>query len=392
MTKIISILLVAALNCSLCCGQVKGTGKDVVVDGTSNESFRKSLASIKASLSEADRKVLDDALEFIREHDIKEYDTVKALRRQFEAVTKGENVVIDSLTELRSRFHGKTAAEIVDTAEYVLRNERWAAVQRFEKAMDETIADLTNAKRIKAWEKQLLGSIRVLQPTLSRKEGEKHNAIEFYLENQSEIAISRVTVKASYVDLKLGKQLAVKVLVGCSPGGISQNIEPHKRASILQKIQSFEISETKPNIWNVALHPDAVLIIEVLEIQDENWDTIAGSTFSEEERQEDLEVAKMQKYMPKLIDYRKRGKSFEENLALIQRPLFEVLTSKHLFKDALRGDSKGLHEKFDSMIQPENLSDFEALINNAQPLWKVRKMYQQFEWKRRASEQTSPAR
>ena len=83
------------------------------------------------------------------------------------------------------------------------------------------------------------------------------------------------------------------------------------------------------------------------------------------------------------------GKSFGENLALIKSPLFEVLTSERLFKEALRGNSKGLHGKFDSMIQPENLPDFQVLINNAQFNWNARKRTQQFEWKRCALEQTA---
>jgi hypothetical protein len=396
MTKIIPILLITVFSYSLCCGQVKGTGNDIVVNGTSNESFRKSLIAIKASLSEADRKVLDDALEIIGDYQVGEHDAAIAIQRQFEAVTKGENVAFDPLSELRSRFHGKTAAEIITMAEYVFDNESRAAVERFDKTMDETIDDLKNAKRIKPLEKHLLNSVHVLHPALNRKDGQKINEIEFGLENTSEFTIASVAVKASYVDLKRGELLAVKVLAGCSPDGELQEIEPHKTARIHGSIISpsvispSELSEVTTNIWNVALNPDAVLLIEVMEIQDEHFDTIAGGTFSEEERQEGLEIAKMQKYMSFLIDYRKRAKSLKDDLGQVSRPWFLVLTSKDLFKEALEGDSKRLHEKFDPMIQPENLRDFETMINNAQIHWKSLKMFQQIKWKRQAVEQTAP--
>jgi hypothetical protein len=397
MTKIISIIFIAVFNYSLCCGQVKGTGKDIVVDGTSNESFRKSLIAIKASLPEADRKVLDDALEIIGDYQVGEHDAVIAIKRQFEAVTKGENAAFDPLSELRSQFHGKTAAEIIAMAEYVFDHESRAAVERFDKTMDETIDDLETTKKIKPWEKLLLNSVHVLHPALIRKEGQKYNEIEFDLENASEFTISSITVNARYVDLKRREQLAVRVLTGCEPEGYEKEIGSLQTAHITypnvgNTIVLFERSEATTNIWNVALNPDAVLLIDVMEIKDEHFDAIAGSDFSEEERQESLEIAKMQKYMPHLISYSKRIKPSQKNLQLVLRPWFEVLTSKDLFKEALEGDSKRLHEKFDPMIQPENLPDFERLINNSQSYWKSRKMFPQIEWERQALDQAKPSR
>ena len=341
--------------------------------------------------------MLDDALEIIGDYQVGEHDATIAIQRQFEAATKGENVAFDPLSELRSRFHGKTAAEIIAMAEYVFDHESRAAVERFDKTMDETIDDLETTKKIKPWEKLLLNSIHVLHPALIRKEGRKYNEIEFDLENASEFTISSITVNASYVDLKQGEQLAVRMLTGCAPEGDEKEIGPHQTAHIIypnvgNTILPFEYSEVPTNIWNVTLNSNAVLFIKIMELQDEHFDTIAGSTFSEEERQEELEIAKMQKYMLYLISYSKRIKPSQKNLLLVMRPWFEVLTSKDLFKEALEGDSKRLHEKFDPMIQPENLHDFETLINHAQTSWKGRKMSQQIEWKLRGLGQTTQSR
>jgi hypothetical protein len=216
------------------------------VDGTSEESLKKSLEKVRAGLPENDREKLDQAIQDIAFEDLG-LDDLLVAGKTGDALGLAEKI--------RQTLDGKTGAEILAQAQEIRaereRKEREQALQEIQELRSKASAAEQAAKELKAF--QILRSRFYKRP---QRYGRPEPIIELTVVNGTKFAISRAYFRGTIAS----SGRAVPWLRDEFNYSISGGLEPGERAT-------WKLAPNTFSDWGrVDAPPDAVFTVEVIKL------------------------------------------------------------------------------------------------------------------------------
>jgi len=272
-----AILLASTLALAACSG-----GLDQKLDGSSDAAYRKSLGKVRNSLSDEDRKQLDESLRVLAVSDV----SIGFEGGILGAVDKLRSTPLAEISEpLMAQVNGRTGREVVAAARVRMKDaaERQLASSKIE------IDKLTRARKEKEAARDFLAKVEITEPRIAivGTDAQRMGILDFKVSNGSEEVLSslflRATVKGADDKVLMTDEFTYKASPPIAAG----------------QVRDVRLPSSSPNKWNSPeLAKQAQL---VLQLQVENAATLAGSKLAASFTQKDADrLALLEKQKPVL--------------------------------------------------------------------------------------------
>ncbi|WP_171094287.1 DUF6694 family lipoprotein [Usitatibacter rugosus] len=272
-----AILLASTLALAACSG-----GLDQKLDGSSEAAYRTSLNKVRNSVSEEDRKQLDESLRILAVSDV----SIGFEGGILTAVDKLRSTPLTELAEpLMPQVNGRTGRDIVAAAKLRMKEqaERQLATSKIE------IEKLTRARKEKESARDFLAKVEILEPRIAivGTDAQRMGILDFKVSNGSEEVLSslflRATVKGADDKVLMTDEFTYKASPPIAAG----------------QVRDVRLPSSSPNKWNSSeLAKQAQL---ALQLQVENAATLAGSKLAASFTQKDADrLALLEKQKPVL--------------------------------------------------------------------------------------------
>lgn len=272
-----AILLAACLALAAC-----SSGLDQKLDGSSDARYRTSLGKVRNSLSDEDRKQLDESLRILAVSDV----SIGFEGGILGAVDKLRATPLAELGEpLMAQVNGRTGREIVAAAKVRMRDqaERQLASAKVE------IDKLTRARKEKEAARDFLAKVEITEPRIGivGADGQRMAMIDFKVANGSEEVLASLFLRAT---------------VSGADGKVLMTDEFTYKASppiAAGQVRDVRLPSSSPNKWN---SPELAKQAQLaLQLQVENAATLAGSKLAASFTQKDADrLALLEKQKPVL--------------------------------------------------------------------------------------------
>lgn len=236
------------------------------IDGTSEESMKSSIESIKSSLSDDKKKEFENAIQ-----------TIMLQNLNFSDLIKGEEGADAVIKDVKSKLNGLTADEIIDEGKKIKAE---IEVKKKEQAKIEIAELYENKSKAESNKEKLKGFEVIKSQFYKRKKGSYYVTyepiIELIVKNGTDKAISRAYFEGTLAS----PNRSVPWLKDEFNYSISGGLEPNEEVT-------WRLAPNMFSDWGEVKAPkDAILTVDVLQLDDaEGNELYSVKIFGEEEKE-----------------------------------------------------------------------------------------------------------